>query len=88
MTLFSPFERIHESYGKGLDVERFFMALMANILMRIVGALVRAIVIVVGIVVLVSALIGGLFFFVLWIFLPLIAIMSVIYGIALFLIPL
>jgi hypothetical protein len=72
MTFASPFQRIQERYGGGFDLEEFFSIIVVNILMRIVGMVMRSFVIAIGIVVLLSALLGGLLFFIAWVFLPLI----------------
>lgn len=70
-TLFAPWQRIRENYNAGsLDVQGFFESLVANILMRIVGAIVRLITIIIGIIFLLIVFTAGLLGFFIWLLLP------------------
>ncbi|MBI2639398.1 MAG: hypothetical protein HYW90_00690 [Candidatus Sungbacteria bacterium] len=69
-TLFSPWHRVIESYGRGFDAARFFYAITGNAISRLLGALLRSFVIVVGIAAAALSVIAGVFFIFLWIFLP------------------
>jgi hypothetical protein len=71
-TLFSPFQRLDESYKKGLDLEAFFTTLGVNIIMRIIGAMIRLFMIALGVLALLTTLAIGAFFFVAWILSPLV----------------
>lgn len=70
-TLFSPWHRIVESYGRGFDPRIFFHTLAGNIISRALGAIVRSLVIVMGLVVSFFAEIFGVLAMVFWIILPL-----------------
>jgi ATP-dependent Clp protease ATP-binding subunit ClpC len=70
-TLFQPFKRLQEYRGKGFDLQRFFETLIINIMMRLVGFLMRSIVIILGIIIETFALLGGIIALIFWIFLPL-----------------
>jgi len=69
-TLFTPWRRLRETYKGGLDLEDFFAMIITNILMRIVGAVIRLVVIVLGLIVLLSAFFGGILFFIAWLIAP------------------
>lgn len=63
-----------EDEKSGFDLERWAENLVANLMSRIVGAVVRIPVILIGIFSLVSTLIFGLLFYVFWILAPFIVI--------------
>lgn len=44
-TLFRPFHRMKEGYGRGFHPEKFFEALITNIVMRFVGFFARGVII-------------------------------------------
>ena len=71
-TFFSPFMRMHEEYpGKGnFDPEYFAGTLVVNIIMRIVGILVRTIFIVLSVSIFSAILFFGIIFIALWITAP------------------
>ncbi len=60
-SLFSPFHRMRERKKRGFDLEDIFEVLAINVLMRIVGALVRLVFIGSGLVVQAVAFIIGFF---------------------------
>lgn len=70
-TFFSPFQRLSESRGKGLDIERFAETLIVNTLMRAVGIFVRTIFIVAGVVAITITAVGGTVLFFVWLAAPL-----------------
>jgi len=84
-TLFSPWRRLSEEYKKGFDPAEFFSSLLVNIIMRIVGALIRSMIIIIGIVCLCAVFLGGLIFFIIWMFAPVLVTVGVSTGFALFL---
>lgn len=47
-TFFSPFERLGEEYKKGLNMEALLGTFVINMVMRIVGIVVRALVVLAG----------------------------------------
>lgn len=60
---FAPFHRIQERKKPGFDIEDITETLVINLLMRIVGALVRSVFIILGLVVQVCVLLAGILFF-------------------------
>ena len=80
-TLFYPWRKYHESYGRGFDIKRFFSALTFNSISRLLGALVRTILILAGL--LIETLVIGLGALLLigWILLPIILLGILILGI-------
>lgn len=49
-TLFSPFYRMREDYGRGLNLENLAENLVANVVSRVVGLIFRTIVVFTGII--------------------------------------
>ncbi len=71
LTLFSPFQRLKENYGNSIvDFENIASALVVNVIMRVVGFVVRSLILLVGF----FAIMGTIFFapilLILWILLP------------------
>ncbi len=81
-TLFDPFERIRAEHVEG-DMGDFFSALVANTLMRIVGAVTRLFVIVIGIILLIVTLMLSVCAFVVWPLVPFIIVILLTLGIPL-----
>lgn len=81
-TLFTPWRRIIESYGRGFDPSRFFSTLAGNLLSRLLGAIVRSVVISVGIGASVAAGIAGVFGVILWCVLPILLPMLFVWGVS------
>lgn len=70
-TLFAPFKRIQEEQAKLLtDPGTFFGNMLVNIVMRFIGAFVRLIMIGIAISMWTLLFLGGIIFFIIWIFLP------------------
>lgn len=70
-TIFSPWHRIVESYGRGFDPGEFFYTFAGNFVSRVIGAGVRMAVIFVGLVVSFIALVSGFCFIIIWLATPL-----------------
>ena len=81
-TFFAPWKRIEEKRPRGFSLEIIAEVVIANTLMRFVGAVIRFGVVVVGIVAILFVFWFGIFFFVLWLLLPVLAPLSFIYGVA------
>lgn len=79
-TLFSHWRRYRESYGKGLNIKRYFEAFTTNMISRILGAIVRIVTILVGLTVELFILIGGVIVFLTWIFLPVLLLLGLYFG--------
>lgn len=80
-TWLAPFGRLDEEYNKGFDAEAYFETLVANTLMRVVGALMRTVVIVIGLVVLLLVVVLGPIAFILWTLLPFIILFLFVFGV-------
>ncbi|MEK7136545.1 MAG: hypothetical protein AAB821_03070 [Patescibacteria group bacterium] len=80
-TLFVPFRRMAESYPKLLDIEEFFSAFVVNILMRLVGAVIRLGIIIVGASLWLILLLVGVLAFIAWFILPVILVFMFVSGI-------
>ncbi len=70
-TLFSPFKRMSENYTGGLDFENFFSTIVINILMRIIGFVIRTVLILIGLVCTLVAIGIGILAFGVWLVFPL-----------------
>ncbi len=80
-TLFYPWRKYHESYGRGFDPKRFFSSLTFNSISRLLGALVRTVLILVGLFLEILLMGLGIILLIGWIFLPIILIGILIFGI-------
>ena len=49
-TLFAPWRKYKESYGRGFDFKRYFETFTFNLASRILGAIVRLIIILIGLI--------------------------------------
>ena len=83
-SLFSPWQRMQEGYSKNdLSFEGTIGTMIVNIIMRLVGAVVRLLFIVVGAVSIILCICFGIVFVCLWIFLPFILMYTISYGVTL-----
>lgn len=82
-TLFSPWQKLDESYKKGFNIKAFFEVFILNTLMRILGFFIRSFVIVIGVAVLICVLVLELATFAIWTLLPLIIMFLFISGLRL-----
>lgn len=80
-TFFSPWRKYKESYGRGLDIKKYFEAFASNMISRVLGAIVRSFLIIIGIAFEIFILFAGLIVFLAWIILPLLLIGGLYYGI-------
>lgn len=81
--LFAPWRRMTEEKQRGLNFENLAAYIIVNLLSRAVGFIMRSSVLVVGLVCLTVIIVVGTLTFVLWLFLPAIAIASFVTGISL-----
>ena len=79
-TFFSPFHKIKAKYGGGLSVEDLAGTLVTNLLMRVVGMVLRTLLLVIGFAVFVIVLFCGLVFYFIWLVLPIILLYLLIYS--------
>lgn len=70
LTLFSPFQRLQERYKGGWNPEDFLATIVVNLMMRLIGFLVRIFTIILGLLFVLLVFISGLFVVVLWMILP------------------
>lgn len=83
-TLFSPWRKMGESYGRGLDLGRIASTFIVNSLMRFVGFITRTVVLLVGFCVLLSVCIFDLVILLVWFFAPIILLGCLFLSIAFF----
>jgi len=86
-TFFSPWHRISEPYrphSGAINIIDVASALLVNITMRIIGAMVRFFVICIGLFVLMFVFVSGVLFFIFWIFVPFIITLLLFISVAIF----
>lgn len=71
-TLFSPWKKIKENYGDTLDFGRLFSTFFVNLMMRLVGAVIRLFTVLLGLIALALSAALGAAFLALWLFAPVI----------------
>jgi len=82
-TLFAPWHKMTDSYGRGFDLQRFINAFLGNMISRIMGALVRLALIAVGLAFEIFILLAGLTVLLFWVFLPLWLVFGLLAGVGL-----
>ncbi len=80
-TLFSPWRKYKMSYGKGFDIGRFFEVFSANLISRILGAIMRIILIFIGFLAEIFIILGGIIVFLGWLISPFLLIVGFCFGI-------
>ncbi|MDP3052162.1 MAG: hypothetical protein Q8N42_01505 [bacterium] len=83
-TLFSPWRRLKEYYGRGFDPVRLLESLFINIMMRFIGFIIRSVAILVGLAAELAAIIIGIIMFVVWLAFPFFIILFLSRGIMIF----
>jgi hypothetical protein len=79
-TFFAPWQRIQEEHVHGLDIGNYFSTTIINSVMRLVGIVIRSVFISIGCLAIVLTSVAGILFFVVWLALPLVIIVSFILG--------
>jgi hypothetical protein len=80
-TLFAPWKRIEAvRETEGLNLGDFLATKIVNLIMRLVGAMMRTILIAVGLAVTGSVVVAGCFFFAAWTLLPVAVVVLVLAG--------
>jgi len=69
-SLLSPWQRMQETYSEHFSIEGTLGSLVVNVIMRIIGAIVRSVFIIIGIVSLVLCLVLGIAVVFIWFILP------------------
>ena len=73
-TLFAPWRKYKESYGRGFDFKRYFETFTFNLASRILGAIVRLVIVLIGLILEIFIFFLGIVFTLAWIFLPILLI--------------
>ena len=81
-TFFSPWQRMSEQYQKGLDIEEFASTFITNILMRIVGVIMRTILLLFALIGFFATFIVLFVGFFVWLLMPFILIFLAFFGIS------
>ena len=85
-TFFSPWKRLYAQRNtKGFDVFDMVSTHFVNMVMRVVGALMRSVLIVVGLLTIGVVVIGGVIFFIGWMVMPFLIVFLCVAGIHLLL---
>ena len=84
-TLFAPWHRDSEGYGRGFDFGRYFRVFTLNMVSRGVGFVVRLVVVLVGLSAEVLILAVGLVFLIFWIVAPIFLMIILIKGLSMIL---
>jgi len=80
-TLFSPWHGIAWSYGRGFSFKKYAEVIISNVFSRVIGFFLRLVLISLGLVVEIIVFIIGFLIFFCWLFLPVILVLTIIYGI-------
>lgn len=79
-TLFSPWRRMGESYPHGFDPAGILSTFVVNMLMRLVGLLMRLIILIAGCLMMIVALVLAIIFFLIWLLLPVVVATLVVFS--------
>ena len=79
--LFAPWHKDISGYGRGFDLKRFFHVFGWNLISRVIGAILRAVVMIFGLCIEAIILFCILVTFLLWIFMPLVIVALLLFGI-------
>jgi len=80
-TFFAPWRRYSFSKGRGFDLVKYLEALFSNLILRILGAIIRSFIIVIGLIAEVFIILAGITIFISWLILPALLIVGFIFGI-------
>ena len=83
-TFFAPWKRIKEGRGARFSLENIAEAVVTNTVMRLVGALMRSAVILAGSIAVLAVFWLGILLIAVWTLLPLLLVLSFIYGLTVF----
>jgi len=79
-SLFAPWKMTTLSYGRGLDIGRYFETFVSNIFTRVIGFVMRTFLIIIFLFFEILVFIVGVISFILVLIYPLIAILGIIYS--------
>lgn len=80
-TLFSPWHRYKWNYPRGFDIRKYFEVFISNLVSRFIGAVLRLFLIIFGIIFEIFIVIFGMIILLGWLFLPLLLIAGLVFGI-------
>ena len=69
-TFFKPWKRLQEKHYRNEGISEFLSNILINVMMRIVGMIIRSVVILVGLFVLLISTVFGILLFGIWFILP------------------
>jgi hypothetical protein len=81
LSLFAPWKKQTESFGRGFDPWQYFQVIAGNLISIAIAFIVRIVFLALFVVFEIIVLAVGLSAFIIWIFLPVLVIIGVIYGI-------
>lgn len=71
-TIFSPWHKLGERYGRGFDPSAFLSTFVINTLLRIVGFIIRLAVLLLALAVFAVLIFAGILFYILWLAMPIV----------------
>jgi len=80
-SLFSPWKRYHWVRPRGFDIGKYLETIISNLFSRTLGAILRFFLIIIGLLVEIFLIFAGFFVFLGWLFLPLLLIFGLWFGI-------
>lgn len=80
-TLFSPWKKTVWIYPKGLDIGKYLEIMFSNLLSRLIGCFMKLAVILFAFIFEIFMLLGGAFLFLIWLIIPFIAVLGIIFAI-------
>ncbi len=82
-TLFYYWHGYHWTRKRGFDIGDFIYIFLSNLILRIIGLILRLILIIIGIFFEISVFLGGILIFLIWFGLPIIFVLGLVFGIKL-----
>jgi len=79
-TLFTPWRRLKEERKRVFEIEDVLSVILVNIMMRLVGAVVRLATIAIGVFLMAATIVVGICLFLFWLIMPFTALLLVLAG--------
>lgn len=73
-SLFAPWRRVTEGKPAHFNLEKYAEAFVANLMSRLVGAVLRLIIVFIGLCCLLCTMLGGIVFYLVWLLAPLLVV--------------
>lgn len=77
---FSPWKRMTDEYPNSFNLKDYFYAFMTNLIVRVVGIIMRTFIIIIGLICFITFVLAYPIIIVLWLILPLIVIILMLMG--------